>query len=105
MIWMSGTVRGLAVMAAVAWAIAGCGSEGSPEEGRARGVVEAVDVAARTVTLDHEEVPGLMGAMTMEFEVGPEVEIDGLTPGAEVEFWVEYEAGGYTVTRIRRDGS
>ena len=93
-----------AVIGALAAACIACGG-GAPEGVRSRGVVEAVDPVARTVTLDHEEIPGLMTAMTMQFQVAPEVELDELVSGATVEFWVKEEAGEYTVTGVRREGS
>ena len=51
------------------------------------------------------DIPGLMKAMTMTFDVAPEVALEGLEPGAEVDFQVKYEGGAYVVTELRRSGS
>ncbi len=77
---------------------------GGAKEGHSRGTVTAVDVEARTVTLDHEDVPGLMKAMTMTFDVAPGVPLDDLQPGAQVEFVLAEEGGAYTVTEIVTSG-
>ena len=104
MIGMRGWLRAgtcSVVMVAVAWTVAACGSEPAIGGVRSSGVVESVDVAERTVTLDHEEIPGLMSAMKMQFKGAPDVALEGLAPGERVEFWVEEELGQYTVTGIR----
>ena len=81
-----------------------CGGA-SPKAQRAHGVVESVDAAARKVTLDHQDIPGLMRAMTMTFDVAPGVALEDLRPGVEVDFWVSEVGGVYTVMEIRRSGS
>jgi len=94
----------LVVSVVIVSMISACGAT-APEGASSRGVVEAVDATARTVTLDHEELPGLMGAMTMQFDVAPDVDLESLVPGTEVEFTVEEDAGRYVVTAVRRGGS
>ena len=80
-----------------------CGA-GAPEAYPARGTVTAVDAGARKVTIDHEEIAGLMEAMTMSFAVAPGVALEGLEPGTAVDFEVVYAAGDYTVTKLVRAG-
>ena len=84
-------------------AFAACG--GGSGEHPGKGVVREVDAGARTVTLQHEDIPGLMRAMTMTFQVAPGVELEGLDPGAEVAFEVGEKSGVYTVTSLRAGGS
>ena len=93
----------LALVLAVALAPAACGS--APAEGRGTGTVQAVDPAARKLTLDHGDIPGLMKAMTMTFQVAPDVPLDGFAPGTRVDFRVKEEGGVYPVTELRRSGS
>ncbi len=66
--------------------------------------LQSVDTGARTVTLDHEDIPGFMKGMTMTFHLAPGVELTGIAQGAEVDFRVKEERGVYTVTEIRRTG-
>ena len=75
-----------------------CGPALSEQPGH--GVVLSRGIAARTVTLDHEDIPGLMKAMTMTFQVAPGVDLEAIEPGAEVDFRAKEEGGGYTVTEI-----
>jgi Cu/Ag efflux protein CusF len=100
---MRGLLRRTALSAVWGLALAAgplaCG--GAPEDHPGRGVVESIDAGARTVTLDHGDIPGLMQAMTMTFDLAPGVAVTGLAPGAEVEFKAREEGGRYVVTEIR----
>jgi len=81
-------------------AVAACGENGV-QSGTGQGSVVAVDTAAGEITLDHGEIPGVMGAMKMSFPVADPKLLDGVQPGQSVEFDVEYRGGMYTVTAIR----
>jgi len=95
------TAYGILIAVGLATAVVAC--DGGPREPvRAQGVVEHVDVADRKLTLEHGEIPGLMKAMTMTFDVAPGVAFDGLRVGDEISFWVKAGNGSYTVTEIRR---
>lgn len=65
-----------------------------------KGKVVSVDRAAKKATIDHEDVPGYMGPMTMEFPIRADWVWDDLTPGSEIraelvvdnakgEYWLE----------------
>ena len=69
------------------------------------GIVTEVDATARKITLDHEDIPGVMKAMTMTFDVSPEVRLEEIAVGTRVEFRVKEEPDGYTVTEVTRQGS
>lgn len=51
-----------------------------------RGMVLQVDAARRSVVISHDEVPGVMPAMAMPFELRNPAELNGLVPGAVVSF-------------------
>ena len=97
---MGSIARAVVLGLAIAIGFAACGG-GTPEDHPGHGVVMKIDVEARQVTLDHGDIPGLMEAMTMTFEVAPGVSLDGIDPGTEVDFRVKYEGGVYTVTELR----
>jgi Cu/Ag efflux protein CusF len=101
---VSPTARFSLALVASLWlasgALAACGGAGA-EQGTGQGKVVSVDAAAGEVTLDHGEIPGLMGAMTMSFAVSDPKLLEGLAPGQTVDFTVEHTAGKYTVTAIR----
>lgn len=103
MIGVKRTAIGGLLAIGLAAAVLAC--DGPPQEPvRTQGIVERVDRAGRKLTLDHGELPGLMKAMSMAFDVAPEVSLDGLAVGDEITFWVKAGHGSYTVTRIRRPG-
>ena len=62
-----------------------------------KGVVIAVDVAGRKVTVQHEEIPDFMSAMTMPFPVrdDPKV-IEFLRPGDRIEARLVVDGDGST---------
>ena len=69
-----------------------------------RGMVLTVDPAARTFVASHEPIAGLMDAMAMPFEVRDAKELQGLVPGAIVEFTllIGDTAGYATGIKVRR---
>lgn len=81
---------------------AACGGGG--QHGTGQGKVVAVDAAAGEITLDHGEIPGVMGAMKMSFPVSDPALLEGIEAGQTVEFDVEYQGGMYTVKGLRPVG-
>jgi len=67
-----------------------------------RGFVRDVRPAWSQVVIEHGELPGLMPAMTMNFDVADPKLLDALFPGQSVEFDVAFDGKAYTVTRIER---
>ena len=62
------------------------------EQYAVRGMVVAVNRAGNSFTASIETIPGYMRAMTMPFEVRQPGDLDGLVPGAIVEFTLIVEA-------------
>ncbi|MCI1709703.1 MAG: copper-binding protein [Chiayiivirga sp.] len=68
----------------------------------ATGIVTAVDVSARRITISHEPVPALnWPAMTMDFSVR-DVDLTGIQLGDKVTFEFTTEGMSSTITRITR---
>jgi Cu/Ag efflux protein CusF len=88
-----------ALVVALALSLAGC--KGQQTKGTGKGTVAGVDAAKQEVTLNHGEIPGMMGAMTMTFAVSDPKLLEGVAPGAKVEFDLEHRDGAYVVTGIR----
>jgi Cu/Ag efflux protein CusF len=64
------------------------------------GEIVAVDVSERHVTIAHDDIPGVMPAMTMRFAVrAPEV-LAGIAPGMPVRFELEKRADELVVNGI-----
>jgi protein SCO1/2 len=68
------------------------------------GIVVAVDPAARTMLVSHRPIGKYMPAMMMPFRVGDRQELDGLSPGARVEFELVVEKDQSYARRIRKTG-
>jgi Cu/Ag efflux protein CusF len=67
-----------------------------------RGTVVAVTLDSGTVNLDHEEIPGLMAAMKMEYQVQDVRMLDGLKPGDRVAGRLQARDGGYVIVALER---
>jgi Cu(I)/Ag(I) efflux system membrane fusion protein len=69
---------------------------------KAEGTVDAIDLKAGTLSLNHGPVPTLKWpAMTMEFKAANASLLNGLKPGQPVRFeFVERQPGEYVVTSI-----
>lgn len=104
------TVFPLAV-AVAAVALAGCqnpsGSSASSKPAGAKvyevtGKVVSLDPATKAVTLDHEDIPGFMKAMTMEFPVADAKVLDGMKAGDAVRGTITADGGSYAVTSLEK---
>ncbi len=72
-----------------------------PQRYPARGIVEDVRPEWHQVVIDHEEIPGLMDAMTMNFTVPDDDVLAKLSPGKKIEFVVEAGPRGYRVVKAK----
>lgn len=81
----------LVIVASIGFFFAGCGS--SPVENKTqpqvkryslKGRVTKVDVPTREVLVDHEAIPGFMGAMEMPYPVSATQSLDNIAAGDEI---------------------
>jgi protein SCO1 len=79
----------------------GLASPSAAEEYDASGMVVRVDRTAATFTASIDAIPGYMRAMTMPFDVQDARELDGLAPGAMVEFTLVVQPEVSYARRIR----
>jgi len=92
---------GVMLTIAVVVAIPGCRSEeGGPGRFPARGVVEDVDREGGQVLIDHEDVEGLMPAMTMNFVVPDAELLEKLAPGQVIDFEIHFTGRSYDVVAV-----
>jgi len=83
----------------------GCGK--SPENVKdktydIKGKVVAVDAQNKKVTLDHEDIPGLMRGMTMPFSVENAKLLEGIKPGDAVQGKLKAKSGEYTILELTK---
>ena len=65
-----------------------------------KGKVVAVDKAKKKATIKHEEIPGYMDAMTMDFPIREDWVWEDLNAGADVFAELVVEADGYWLEKI-----
>lgn len=86
------------VVVALFGALGACrDEEGGPGIYPARGIVEDVDREGAQVLIDHEDVPGLMPAMTMNFAVPDEGVLAALSTGQVIDFEMRFTGRSYEV--------
>ena len=92
------TVRGSSVSAAP--------SAGDPntKSYAAQGVVEQIAPDRRTVIIHHQNIPGYMMEMTMDFPVQDTNELNGISPGDKITFTLEVTEKDDWVENILRVG-
>jgi Cu/Ag efflux protein CusF len=67
-----------------------------------RGTVVAVAPDSGTVNLDHEEIPGVMAAMKMEYQVQDVGMLNGLKPGDRVSGRLQARDGQYLILALEK---
>ena len=66
------------------------------------GVVRSINVKRPSIEIDHEDIKGLMPAMTMEFYVKDKSLLEGLKTRDRIEFTLENGVGGLKITEINK---
>ncbi len=69
---------------------------------QAEGHVIALVEQRPSIKIDHQEIKGLMPAMTMEFMVKDKALLAGIQNGDTIEFTIENGVGGLMITSIRK---
>ena len=89
--------------------LAGCKESAPDKKGTTdkeydvKGKVTAVDPKQQTVTLDHEDIPGLMNAMEeMPFHVESPALLEGIKTGDKVQGRVKKGEAGYIITQLEK---
>ncbi len=67
-----------------------------------RGVVKQLMPEQKQIKIAHEEIPGFMPAMTMEFEVRDPVVLSGLSPEDPIRFSLEHRSKSLYVVAVER---
>jgi protein SCO1/2 len=87
--------------------LVGCSGETARKEASTKryeikGKVLSVDPKKPAIKLDHEDIPGLMKAMEMEFDVEDTRILAGIKPGDQVKGELVKEKSGYLITRLEK---
>jgi protein SCO1 len=89
----------------IALAAAACGRGADERSYTLEGQVLAVDAARKQLTVKHEEIKGLMPAMTMPYEVRETTLLDGLTPGDLINATLIIETNDAYLKTIKKVGN
>ena len=101
-LWLFPAVLSLIFLAGCSGETARKGNEASTRRYEIKGKVVSVDQKKPAVTLDHEDIPGLMKAMEMEFDVEDAIILDGIKAGDQVKGELVKEKSGYLITRLEK---
>lgn len=75
------------------------------KEGQGSAIVRAIDTTGKTITLDHNTIPGIMDAMTMQYPVSDAAMLRVANVGDSVTFTLQERGeGNYIVTRVMPKG-
>jgi protein SCO1 len=94
----------LALVLSVALAAASCGRASDEREYTLQGQVQSLDTIHNLVTVKHEEIKGLMPAMTMPYGVQNEQALKGLAAGDLINATLVVHSNGAYLTRIQKVG-
>jgi protein SCO1 len=96
---------------AAAMLLAGCDQKAPPAATKltpvtydVRGVLHRVEAARGAAIIAHEEIPGYMEAMTMEFTAAAPPELDGLEPGDVVTFRLTVTENDSRIEKVKKVG-
>jgi len=74
-----------------------CGGDAGTRHYTVRGTVHDVQVERRQVLVEHEDIPGLMPAMTMSFDVASDAVAARLRSGQVIDFDLAFDGHGYVL--------
>lgn len=73
-----------------------------PQSYEVRGVIKETDLAKRTARITHEEIPGYMRKMTMEFSLRDQSDLKSLKPGDPVTFTLKVTEEDGWIENLKR---
>jgi len=68
-----------------------------------RGVIKGLDASGHVATIDHQEIPGFMGAMTMGYPVKDQAEFNKLKVGDAITATVNVKGDDMWVSDFKPD--
>ena len=73
-----------------------------PQTFPVQGILRSIDFAGRTVTVEHEDIPNYMPAMTMPFDVKTMAEVERLKAGDALQFTLVVTAESAWIEGVRK---
>lgn len=91
--------------AALAALLVAAACERGPERFEGVGVVKDVRPDLKQIVIDHEDIPGLMPGMTMNFDVPDPAVLEGVAAGQRVHFQLTFDGRVYRVVDVQPEGA
>ena len=71
------------------------------KEGQGRGIIKGIDTASKTMLLDHNDIPGVMDAMAMNYKVDNPALLSAAKVGDSILFTLQDRGeGNFVVTKV-----
>jgi Cu/Ag efflux protein CusF len=71
------------------------------KEGQGRGVIKEMDSTKKSAVIDHNNIPGIMDAMAMNYKVDHPELLSGIKAGDSIQFTLQDRGeGNFVVTSI-----
>jgi protein SCO1/2 len=83
--------------------VVGCGGDTTKKEREYPIRGRVVDVGQDQIKIDHEAIPGYMGAMQMSFPVAKPELLQGISAGDQVHGQLSVADGGPQITQLQKD--
>jgi Cu/Ag efflux protein CusF len=102
---MNAFLRSSLSLLAISATLAGCTSnqpKATQQQYPVKGKILAIDLEKPSVKLDHEDIPGLMQAMKMQFGVANVKLLEGLKVDDQVQGQLKVESGKYIITELQK---
>ena len=74
----------------------------STHDYQAKGVIEKITDDKKTVSIQNEDIPGHMKAMTMDYKVTSPAELSGIKPGDKITFTLTGTDDALSVKNIKK---
>lgn len=78
--------------------------ETKPKVYKMTGVVKSVDAQGHKLTVQHGDIPGFMGAMTMPYKAGKAEDLKKVAPGDKIQADVVVTGAGTDLENIKVNG-
>lgn len=101
-------MRTTLLLLSLSFAACGAASPGSSttvasaEAPSTKGTIKEVRKAGAVLVVAHEDIPGVMPAMTMPFQVEEKARRTDLKAGDRIRFWIAERDGLYVIVRLER---
>ena len=105
----------IAAASLAAFLLAGCAKSPAPEQTKTtdsnaavkqypmRGVIKGLDASGHVATIDHQDIPGFMGAMMMGYPVKDQAEFNKLKVGDAITATVNVKGDDMWVSDFKPD--